>query len=148
MIDTNVLLHYHPPDQIDWGGVIGSDEDVRLIVPLRVVNELDEKKYVRGHIGKRARSVMSRLGATLLSSNRTPRDLTQGVSLEVAPFSEPRERPADADWEILSCCLTLLPHAPGLVLATGDTAMRIRAQQLNIDTRAIPEKHFRSGDDD
>jgi rRNA-processing protein FCF1 len=145
VIDTNVLLHYVPPDQIDWSEVVGSDEDVRLIVPLRVVNELDDKKYARDNkISKRARSVLSQVGNALLASDSAPAEITDGVSLEVAPISEPRERPLDADSEILACCLTLAPYAPGLLLATGDTAMRIRAQQLGIDTKTLPDTYLRS----
>lgn len=43
VLDTHVLLHFLPPDQIDWQKVVGASP-VRLVLPLRVVEELDEKK--------------------------------------------------------------------------------------------------------
>ncbi len=42
VLDSNSLLHHAPPNQMRWDGVIGSP--VRLVVPLRVVQELDDKK--------------------------------------------------------------------------------------------------------
>jgi PIN domain len=44
ILDTNVLLHHQLPDSVAWREVIGQ-ESVRLVIPLRVIEELDEKKY-------------------------------------------------------------------------------------------------------
>jgi hypothetical protein len=34
VLDTNVLLEFVPPDQVDWSSIIGSPQ-VRLVIPLR-----------------------------------------------------------------------------------------------------------------
>jgi len=44
VLDTNTVLHYQRPDSVPWIDVIGRSP-VRLVVPLRVVEELDAKKY-------------------------------------------------------------------------------------------------------
>jgi hypothetical protein len=43
VFDTNVLLHYQPLDQIDW--LTELDERAVRLVPLRVLQELDEEKH-------------------------------------------------------------------------------------------------------
>lgn len=144
VLDTNVLLHFQPPRQIDWQKVIGSQR-VRLLVPIRVVEELDEKKYASNErLAKRARSLFSDLGDVLLSSGHEPTEVREGITLEVAQYDEPRQRPLDADWEILLCCLSLTAYSPDLVLVTGDIAMRIRAQALGIGLRTMPDQYLRS----
>jgi predicted ribonuclease YlaK len=44
VLDSNVLLHHLPPDQVNWQAATERPL-VRLILPLRVVEELDSKKY-------------------------------------------------------------------------------------------------------
>lgn len=144
VLDTNVLLHHLPPQQIDWKAVVGSDRP-RLVVPIRVVEELDQKKYARNdRLAKRARSVLSDLGGVLLSTADEPVTVRDAIVLEIAPFDEPRDRPLDADLEILRCCLTLSAYCPDLVLVTGDTSMRIRAQGLKIEARLMPSRYMRT----
>ncbi len=144
VLDTNVLLHHMPPRQIDWKVVVGSDR-VRLVLPIRVVEELDQKKYAgNDRLAKRARSVLSDLGGALLSTTDESVMTSDAVGLEVAPYDEPRDRPLDADLEVLTCCLALSAYSPDLVLVTGDTAMRIRAQGLNIESRPMPSRYRRS----
>src|SRR5205814_6231219 len=42
VLDTHVLLHYRLFDEVDWPTLVGA-KPVRLVVPLRVVEELDER---------------------------------------------------------------------------------------------------------
>jgi hypothetical protein len=44
--DTNALLHYTRFDQLPWRERAGQPA-VRLIIPLAIIDELDNKKYVR-----------------------------------------------------------------------------------------------------
>jgi rRNA-processing protein FCF1 len=43
ILDTNVLLHHQLPDSVAWRELVGQ-ESVRPVIPLRVIEELDEKK--------------------------------------------------------------------------------------------------------
>lgn len=64
VVDTHILLHFEPPDQVDWCTVVAASP-VRLVVPLRVLEEVDGKKYTgRTDVAERARSVVSRLRKT------------------------------------------------------------------------------------
>lgn len=44
VLDTNLLLQATRPDGIPWDSVVGEPQ-VRLLIPLRVIEELDAKKY-------------------------------------------------------------------------------------------------------
>lgn len=44
VLDTNVLMHYHRPDRVLWAEAIGC-APVRLVLPICVLDELDNKKY-------------------------------------------------------------------------------------------------------
>ena len=49
VLDTNIFHTWQRPDQIDWPAVLRgwteTAREARLIVPLRVVDELDAQKY-------------------------------------------------------------------------------------------------------
>ena len=61
MLDTNILLQYQEPSKVRWRDVLRV-ESVRLIVPLRVVEELDAKKYSASkRLAERARVLLPRL---------------------------------------------------------------------------------------
>jgi hypothetical protein len=44
VLDTNTLMHYQRPDEIPWAEVLGAPT-VRIILPICVIDELDNKKY-------------------------------------------------------------------------------------------------------
>lgn len=143
VLDTNVLLHYQPPTQIPWRKIL-SEEAVRLIIPIRVVEELDEKKYLaRDDLAARARGILSGLWRAVGPSAGMPRELDgqTAVTIEVPVDGDPRERTSDADDEILNLCLLLRSVAPGVLLVTGDTGMALRASNRQIPVNQLPE-HF------
>ena len=96
VVDTNVLLHYQPPAQVDWLDVVGVPA-VRLVLPLRVVEELDEKKYTaaRSEIADRARRLLSQLWTLLGPSAGGPVEIRPGVTIEVPIDEGPRQVPLD-----------------------------------------------------
>jgi hypothetical protein len=143
VLDTNVLLHFQPPEQVDWADVVGEPE-VRLVVPLRVIEELDEKKYTaKDDLADRARRILSRLRSVMASTAGAPTKLRDGVTIEVPIDEGPRTRSADADQEILDACLDL--RSAGLVacLVTGDTGLGLRASAAGIAVVPMPEKYLR-----
>jgi hypothetical protein len=46
VLDTQTLLHYEPPQSIRWTDVVRHPK-VRLVIPLRVIEEVDARKYSR-----------------------------------------------------------------------------------------------------
>lgn len=143
VLDTNILLHYLPPAQIPWLDVLGQP-NVRLVVPLRVIEELDAKKYARqDQLAKRARSILPALEAVLGRAG-SPGQLQPNVTIEVPVDPAPRKRPADADQEILDSCGELRQlTGRELTLVTADTAMRIRAQARGLSVIRLSSKYGR-----
>jgi PIN domain len=143
VVDTNVLLEFLPPDQIPWPDLLRIDT-VRLIVPLRVVEELDMKKYSNSkRLAERARALLPQLEGWVRPTGESGQ-LRAGATIEVLIEPGDRRRPDDADQEILSACLDLGQYGgskPRLV--TGDTAMRLRAGALGIDVTGLPDQYRR-----
>jgi rRNA-processing protein FCF1 len=144
VVDTHVLLHYQPPEQIPWPTLVGNPQ-VRLVVPLRVVEELDEKKYARrADIADRARRLLPRLEAVLGTAG-APGQLRPGVTIEVPFEPGPRPRPTDADEEVLDTCRELRQlTGREVTLITGDTSMRLRGQARGIPVVKMPDEYLRS----
>ena len=146
VLDTNVLLHYHPPWQVKWDEVLGSQAPVRLVLPLRVIEELDMAKYRdRDKIAQRARDLLSQLWKVLEPSKGGPAALEgrPGVTVEVFLDDEPRRRTLDADAEILEQCRTLRAVGGPVSLVTADTGLSIRAVALGIPVVPMPDKYLR-----
>jgi hypothetical protein len=143
VVDTNVLLEYVAPADILWHEVVGA-EQVRLVVPLRVVEELDAAKYARrSDLADRARRALSSLQG-MISRGGAPGELREGVTIEVPVDSGPRSRPDDPDREILNDCDELRQlSGESVVLLTADMAMRLRGEAERIDVAPLPDKYAR-----
>jgi hypothetical protein len=143
VLDTHDLLHYEPPREVDWLTVVNAPE-VRLVLPLRVIEELDEKKYTaRNEIADRARRVLSQLREQLAATAGAPTTLRDRVTIEVPVDDEPRRTTLDADYEILEICKDLQAGDQPAVLVTGDTGMHIRAVAMGLRVIKMPDKYLR-----
>ena len=145
VLDTNTLLEYQPLAVIPWTSLLGYRQ-LHLIIPIRVIEELDEKKYSgRRGLAKRARRILPQLEHLLRAENG---QLASGVTVGVPVDSGPRQRPVDADEEILLTCREL-KHFSGrdVVVVTGDTGMLLRADALDLKTVKMPEEYLRNRDD-
>jgi hypothetical protein len=82
VLDTHVLLHYQPPETVDWLKLVAASP-VRLVVPLRVIEELDATKYARqDDLAGRARAILPRLQRAIGTAG-APGQLREGVTIEV-----------------------------------------------------------------
>jgi hypothetical protein len=144
VLDTHVLLHYAAPDQVDWPTVIGRSP-VRLVVPLRVVEEVDEKKYTArdDRVAARARGVVARLRDLVVGNAGGPVRLRDGVTIEVPMAYERRQRTLDADEEVLGACLLLKAAGGEAMLVSGDAGLAIRATARRVPTAQMPERYAR-----
>lgn len=143
VLDTNVLLHYQPIQQIPWPRLTDSPA-VRLVIPLRVIEEIDAKKYAKSAgLAKRARNLLPEL-EQLLGQGGRPGRVADNVTVEVPVDTGPRERPEDADEEIITVCRDLTQFSSrDVTLVTGDTAMRIRAQAHGLIVVALDDQYLR-----
>jgi hypothetical protein len=143
VLDTNILLQYQPFDQIPWEDVLGLPA-VRLVIPLRVVEEIDAKKYGKQpDLGKRARNLLPAL-ARRVGPAGAPAALDDETTIEVLVETGSRSRPGDADEEVLTTCLDLAQFSGKLVtLVTGDYGMTLRAQAYGLATASLPDNFLR-----
>ncbi len=144
VVDTHVLLHFQPPEYVNWSEIVGTKEAVRLILPLRVVEELDFSKYrERDDIAKTARALLSQLWKLLEPTSGGPAQIRDGVTIEVPLDDGPRQRTLDADQEILDQCLMLKALGKSPMLISDDTGLSIRATAQGVKTIPMPEKYLR-----
>jgi predicted ribonuclease YlaK len=143
IIDTNILVEHQRPDSVNWPSLIAKPA-VRIVVPLRVLEEIDAMKY-QGHERRRqvAREILPWL-ERILGSGSGPVAVRSDTTIEVQLEDPPRDRPMDADEEILDVCAVLRSFAGDVCLLTADSSMRIRARALGIDVRAMDPAYRRT----
>jgi rRNA maturation endonuclease Nob1/predicted DNA-binding protein YlxM (UPF0122 family) len=143
VLDTNVLLHHRPLSDVDWPSIVGA-KSVLLVVPLRVVHELDARKYVGTKGGDRARTrirLLSEFVAAGADQVRAGVDVEVVASVDLDPGTA-RRPPIPADTEILETCEALRAYAGSnpVYLVTADLAMQIVAKTRGIDVRRMPDE--------
>ena len=138
--DTNVFLHFTFFVEAPWGELVGG-RDVRLVVPLIVVGELDRlKSSANRRVASRAQKVLRELARlTEGHSGRTNLPRRGTVELFVDDPGHVRMRSNDDEIvEVVRMLSTLLPSPPCLV--TGDLGMRLRASSLAVEVAVIPDE--------
>jgi rRNA-processing protein FCF1 len=143
VLDTNVLMHYQRLDEILWVEVLGASP-VRIIVPICVIDELDNKKYTGSdRMSRRAQLAITALrqySADLRASSAAT--LPDGTTLEVFLDDPGHVRMANPDEELRSRCM-LLQRAVGrpVTLVTGDLGMQLRADAHGLGHAGMPDKY-------
>jgi rRNA-processing protein FCF1 len=138
--DTNVLLRYTRFDQLPWRERVGQLA-VRLIIPLAIVDELDNKKYARREeFQQRAREMLALIDRYETAAPDAYVPLQEGVTFEILPDEPGHFRAASTDQEILERCefLTQVTGTPA-ILVTGDSGVRINARARGIEVIKLGE---------
>jgi hypothetical protein len=149
--DTNMLNHWQQPGDVRWRELFRERGEVvplaRLVVPLRVIDELDRQKYGSGDLAKKAATAIRYLDRVLADSPAgEPVELRTGEStLEV--WLDTDDRSSDADLAILRCAADLANLHPGTGarVLTDDVGMRLRAGQLNLPVVRLPAAYRKKG---
>lgn len=147
VVDTNVSMHYHTLNEPNrW-----CDEALRrpscVVVPLRVVQELDQKKQsANNRLRKRARNTLRLLSDLLDGSLTGP--LAREVTLRVVVEHDVYD--PQADEEILNVATRVQTYARrDVTLLTGDLSMQLRARAHGLRGTAMPPSlRLPDGDDD
>ncbi|MFJ9626646.1 PIN domain-containing protein [Streptomyces sp. NPDC101175] len=148
--DTNMLNHWHQPGDILWRKVFRDQgervPETRLVVPLRVIDELDKQKYGQGDLARKAATAIRYLERELRGRQPgEPVRLRDGTTLEV--WVDTDDRGGDADLSILRCAADLdnLHPSTGARVLTDDVGMRLRAHQLGLKVVQLSEEHRKKG---
>lgn len=138
VIDTMVLLQCQRLDQVKWIPVVG--EETRVMVPLRVLEEIEDKKYSESkRLRRRARELLPWIDKHFTDGSPGPVHLAEGATLELVLAERPRYRPDSADDEILEVAHETSQYAGRVKVMTGDTGMRSRARGEGLDVLALPD---------
>jgi rRNA-processing protein FCF1 len=146
VVDSNVLLQCQLLDSVNWQKAVHGQ--VRVMVPLRVIEEIDAKKYSES---KRLRSVARGLLPWIDSRFPTgapgPIRLTDDATIELILADRPRYRPSDADEEVLDAAHDVLHFAGRVKVLTADTGMRVRARHEGLEVLSVPKEWLRTSGD-
>lgn len=144
--DTNVFLHYTFFLDVDWVKLARDAvraKEVRLVVPLVVVEQLDEQSY-RDANANRAKAVLRTLRALLDSeAPEAPVELPRRANVRVQFLGEARGRlqRSNSDDEILDRAEHLTSLVGNRVyMATGDLSMQMRALMRGLSCLILPEE--------
>jgi len=148
VVDSNVLLQCQRLDSVTWPTEVG---EARVIVPLRVMEEIDAKKYgdnkrLRGV----ARGVVTWIDSLFPGGGPGPVRIRdgRGDTIELLLADRPRYRPMDADEEVLDAAHEVAQFARQVVkVMTADTAMRVRARHEGLDVLRVPDEWLRIRED-
>ena len=136
-IDTNILLHYKPLDEIDWLALTGAIEVV-LSIPAKVIGELDEKKELgaTSRLRQRAKDAQR----DLRKWKKNGGGLRAGVTLrfisggpKVANWAALDLDEKVADDRIIAAALTqCLTDVDQVFLVTGDFGPELKCERHNL----------------
>ncbi|MEU4562364.1 PIN domain-containing protein [Actinoplanes sp. NPDC023936] len=147
VLDTNILNHWRRPAEIDWPKVLRQWDEpadvARIVVPLRVVDELDSQKYGDGPLAKRAsRAVRGLYDVFKGREAGKPVPIVAGHRATLEIWLAADQRDADPDMAILRCAADLNHlHDGGARVVTGDLGMRLRAQNMDLKVRELPDEY-------
>jgi hypothetical protein len=141
--DTNVYLHHEQYfDEIDWRGLCGAQSDVRLLVPIAVVRELDKHKRSAKNITvsdtnkelirTRARVTARRLRELFVDPGAVAK-LVPGVEAELLLDPLDHRPLADPDTEIVDRVLVAQSLSGMQVsIVTDDGGMQFSARSTGL----------------
>ncbi|MDG4834143.1 PIN domain-containing protein [Solwaraspora sp. WMMD1047] len=142
VLDTNTFMHCTLFTTIDWLKEFDA-EAVRLVLPLLVLDELDDKTFsAHARLSKRASKVLRTLDPFMdrvVESGAV--EIAPGVTLEVLRDDEDHRRRGNNDTELLDRAEFLLQVIERPVtLVTTDYGMRVRSKARNLRVRVMPER--------
>lgn len=142
VLDTNTLLQYRNPDQINWPTLTGASH-ILLVIPLVVLDELDDKRNVKdASLARRARNIASSIEQwTAKAGANSPTELRKGVAIAVLNEEPGHQRLPNNDDEIIAVARSLADRGHRVLVATADGGMRTRARGRGVRPLVLPDDH-------
>ncbi|MET7425422.1 PIN domain-containing protein [Dactylosporangium sp. NPDC005555] len=141
LLDTNTMLHYRPADEILWNEEFGFKRS-RLIVPLVVLDELDQKTYASSkQLAGRAETRLRMLDKHLEKAVGGASEIRPGVTLEILADPPNHRRHSNVDHEILDRAEQIFQSVERAVtVVSGDRGMRVRGLSRGIPVMQLGVK--------
>jgi hypothetical protein len=150
--DTSVFLEGAYFTELDWQAVagVGAGDLVRIVVPILVMEELDEHKRGRDRVQSRARSVLHRLWELHggKASNAAPLPGSRPVTVEVLTDDSWHVRRPVNDNEIIERSIAVSEiTGRDVILAAADYSMLYQASAAGLKTSLVtrPESAASAG---
>ncbi|MEV4033413.1 PIN domain-containing protein [Streptomyces umbrinus] len=147
--DTNVLLHFQRIDLLDWHVVLKHPGAIRLVIPILVLDELDEKRYTGTvNVRKAARTAIQPLDSVQADLEADGfASLRDNTSVEYLLQGGDGQR-GNPDSDILDQA-ELLKYAAGrqVTVVTGDRNMRQRAVVRGLRVITMESRYARAEDE-
>ncbi len=142
VVDTNTFLHCILFTAIDWCQELQTDS-VRLVLPLLVLDELDDKTFsANSRLAKRASKVLRTLDPFMeMVVTHGTAELRPGVTLEVLGDDDDHRRRTNNDTELLDRTefLHQVIERP-VTIVTTDYGMRVRGKARGLQAHVMPER--------
>ena len=139
VVDSNALLEYQRPDSVNWKALLGVE--ARLMIPLRVIEEINDKKHSNSErLRSAARRLVPWIAKQFPNGDRGPVRLRDDATIELILAERPRYRPSDADEEILDVAHEVSQFAGRVKVMTGDLGMQLRATSEGLEVLVPPEE--------
>jgi hypothetical protein len=140
-IDTNIFLHFISLTEIDWKEII-SDKQFKIVVPLTVISELDnKKKHPSKKIADKAKSTLEKFYKVMEGVSIGNFDI---ILLSTRPGNEVFEAhnlfSSEPDDRILASIISY-ETTERKMLISDDLAIRLRAKQLGLESDTVPSKY-------
>lgn len=146
-LDTNVLIHYLPIEEIDWKVFFGKDKWT-FKVPYTVVQELDNHKYSdKGFLQKRSRKILSSLKKLENGrggfSDKIKVEILMGEYSETIYKSNNLDK-SQPDERIIASILNYQNDNPekDIFLVTGDFSLGLKAKKLGVNVKQLNDEYL------
>lgn len=152
-LDTNIYLHYQLFTQINWSEVL---EDARpiLVVPITIIHEIENKKYIRTDDKLRARAKqVSDLFGKIIRKQSVPfasglevKFLYKEPTVDWLEFALDKE---NADDRFLAEVIQFASDNPDdeIVVVSGDNGVVLKASVRGIQNASLDDSYLMTFDD-
>ena len=136
------------PTEFKWKTLVKND--LRLVIPIRVIEELDAMKTdSKARLRRNSREMLSWLESQFAGNDVGPVTIRtdEETTIEILLSERPRYRPSDADEEVLDVCHDFQRFLGKSLLVTADYGMRLRARAEMLERPAGAQKYFKKTND-
>lgn len=140
VLDANVYLHCQPFQQINWNQEMKLGE-IRIVLPMVILDELDKVKYMKGDRADRAASVAKVLDGFLPDMERQGyAEVRKGVTIEIVTEEPGHRRHENHDTEMIQTAVVLKQATQlPVTVVTNDRGMRVRAHARGLTVWPVPD---------
>jgi rRNA-processing protein FCF1 len=144
-LDTNVYMHYHRVDEIDWTELFEVDQ-VKIVVPKITITELD--KHKNGHrtrkMRERCRVILEKFESWFEKDDEEIRSnisIQHFGSIPKIDFEEKGLNESSSDDILIATILQfqIINPSAEITLVTQDTGPRLTAKQLGIKVKRLSD---------